>query len=168
MRTAATIILVLLISLNLSAQEINQTIKDTKTGNDILYGEVTREGLQQFGEWFDLEYNAYQPNETMIAYLKESHQKLPYLFIVLATWCGDSREHVPHFFKIADMIGYPADKIFMLAVDREKQAGDFCLADFNIQLVPTFIFTAQGEEKGRIIESPITSLEEDMLSIINH
>jgi hypothetical protein len=54
----------------------------------------------------------------------------------------------------------------MVAVDREKKGGEFCLADFEINLVPTFIFTQQGNEIGRIIETPVVSLEQDLLNII--
>jgi hypothetical protein len=53
----------------------------------------------------------------------------------------------------------------MVAVDRDKKTKDFCLGDYNIQLVPTFIFTRESEETGRIIETPTTTLEGDLLDI---
>lgn len=161
---------IFLISVSLTnvalAQQENQIVKDEKTGNDIFVGAVTREGLTNISNWFNEEYGFYNPDSSAIAVLRENKDKLPQLFIVLATWCGDSKEHVPHFFKIADQIGYPQEKIFMVAVDREKKGGEFCLADFEINLVPTFIFTKQGEEIGRIIETPVVSLEQDILNII--
>lgn len=153
--------------ISLKAQESDIIVKDSITGNDILYGATTREGLSNIGSWFTEEYQLYSPDQTAIDLLKINIDKLPHLFIVLGTWCGDSKEHVPHFYKIADMIGYPEEKIFMVSVDRKKTGGDFCLADFEITLVPTFIFTQKGEEIGRIIETPIISLEQDLVNILN-
>lgn len=148
------------------SQAVNKVFKDEKTGNDMFVGEVSREGLTNLAGWFNEEYNLYKPDTTAVNYLKTNRQSLPYLFIVMGTWCGDSKEHVPHFYKIADMIDYPKDKIFVVAVDRDKKGGDFCLADFNITLVPTFIFTRNGEEVGRIIETPAISLEQDIVNIM--
>lgn len=165
-------IFILLVFLNLCtgnfliAQESDKIVKDTKTGNDILLGAVTREGLINIGTWFTEEYDLYVPDSASINYLIQNREKLPYVFVVLGTWCGDSKEHVPHFYKIMDRIDYPASKVFMVSVDRDKKAGEFCLADFDITLVPTFIFTAKGEEIGRIIETPVESLEKDLVNII--
>ncbi len=164
--------LVLFISLtvmsfkSIQAQETDIVKIDSVSGKEILVGAVTREGLQNFGEWFDANYETYSPDSDVIKKLMDNTNKLPEIFVVLATWCGDSREHVPHFFKIIDQIGYPEQKIFMVSVDRSKKGGDFCLADFNINLVPTFIFTRGGEEIGRIIEAPETTLENDLLKIV--
>ena len=54
----------------------------------------------------------------------------------------------------------------MVAVDRNKKAKDFCIGDYDIKLVPTFIFTDQGEETGRIIETPVETLERDFLNVL--
>lgn len=150
----------------ISAQTANQIVIDTVTGNEIICGETTRDGLIKIGDWFNEGYSNYQPNNEIIKNLLELKSDLPNILVVLGTWCGDSKEHVPHFFKVIDDIGYPVDKIFMVAVDRSKKGGDFCLTDFDIQLVPTFIFTKNGEEIGRIIETPLTNVEQDMLDII--
>lgn len=166
------LICILIVFLSLStgkillAQESNKIGKDVKTGNDILIGAVTREGLINIGTWFTEEYDLYKPDSASIDFLIQNRESLPNLFVVLGTWCGDSKEHVPHFYKIMDLIGYPASKVFMVSVDRDKKAEEFCLADFEITLVPTFIFTSSGEEIGRIIETPLESLEKDLVNII--
>jgi len=54
----------------------------------------------------------------------------------------------------------------MFAVDRDKKAGDCAIDYLKIELVPTIIFYKQDTEIGRIVESPQTSLEEDMVDII--
>ena len=57
-------------------------------------------------------------------------------------------------------------------VDRKKECsncGDYNTEFFNIKFVPSFIILKEsfGKEKGRIVESPTKSLEEDLLKIIN-
>ncbi|HLN52501.1 MAG TPA: thioredoxin family protein [Lentimicrobium sp.] len=166
------VILSVLISVSAFSQEVNAIQKDPKTGNDMIVGEVTREGLMKLPSWstdeykFSDEYQLYSPDSASISYLNENKSDLPYVFVVLGTWCGDSKDQLPRFLKIADIIGYPAEKVFMVAVDRDKKGGSFCLADFEITLVPTFIFTSKGEEIGRIIESPQTTLEQDLVNLM--
>jgi len=86
--------------------------------------------------------------------------------VVLGTWCPDSRREVPRFMKIVDLWGFPKQKIHMIGVDLDKVAplGNFSLLD--IQRVPTFIFYKNNIEAGRIIETPVTSLEQDMVKIL--
>ena len=39
--------------------------------------------------------------------------------------------------------------------------------DLDIELVPTFIFYRNGEELGRIVETPEDTLEKDLAEIVN-
>jgi thiol-disulfide isomerase/thioredoxin len=167
MRNTLILAFFLLTFTSLKAQDDNLKVFDEKSEKDILLGSVTREGLISMGGWFNEEYNAYQPNQEIINNIKLQSNKYPYIFIILGTWCGDSREQVPHFLKIMDQLSFPPEQIYMVAVDRNKRAGNFCIGDFNVTLVPTFIFTADGEETGRIVETPVTSLEQDFLNILN-
>ncbi len=167
MKNTLLIALFLISLTSLKAQDDNKLVPDEKSGKDILIGTVTRDGLISMGTWFNDTYNAYQPNPEIIGNIKTFSDHYPYVFIVLGTWCSDSREQVPHFLKILDQLSYPPEQVFMVAVDRNKKAGNFCIGDFNVTLVPTFIMTVDGEETGRIIETPVTSLEQDFLNILN-
>ncbi len=166
MRNITLTFIIMISSLFAGAQDNNQRIIDEKSGKEILIGTTTREGLDDFGDWYDTEYQQYQPDSSIITQIRNFGDNYPWIFIVMGTWCGDSRQQVPRFFKILDQLNYPSERIFMVAVDRDKKTKDFCLGDYNIQLVPTFIFTSDGEETGRIIETPGTTLEGDLLSII--
>jgi thiol-disulfide isomerase/thioredoxin len=148
------------------AHDDNQRITDEKSGKEILIGTVTRAGLEEIGDWFATEYQKYRPDTNDISLIKNFQSDYPFVFIVLGTWCGDSHEQVPRFFKILDQLEYPSEKVFMVAVDRDKKAKDFCIGDYDITLVPTFIITDQGEETGRIIETPAETLERDLLNIL--
>lgn len=88
------------------------------------------------------------------------------MLVLLGTWCGDSIREVPRFLKIADLAGIPPTSITYYAVDRTKKSADGVTDKYRLERVPTFIFLKQGNEVGRIIESPKNSLEEDMLVIL--
>ena len=169
MRNHALALTMLLMStVILHAQEPNQRITDERSGREILIGNVTREGLENFGEWFNSGYQQYTPDSKHMDTIRRYETEYPDIFIVLGTWCGDSREQLPYFFKILDQLDYPPEKVSMIAVDRDKNAGNYKAADNNIQLVPTFIFTMNGKETGHIIETPERSLEQDFLNILQN
>ncbi|MCB1223379.1 MAG: hypothetical protein KDK21_05555, partial [Mesotoga sp.] len=86
--------------------------------------------------------------------------------IVLGTWCSDSRREVPRFMKIIDLWGFPREKIRFIGVDINKIAPLEEYSGLDIERVPTFIFFEKKIEKGRIIEVPVTSLEQDTENIL--
>ncbi|MBN2727820.1 MAG: thioredoxin family protein [Bacteroidales bacterium] len=160
---------VLLIT-QLFGQEINQTMIDTSRDQEILIGDCNREGLlgEVFGDNFDIEYDLYTPDPDVMANLGLYNGDYN-IIIVLGSWCGDSREQVPRFLRIIDMLGLTDNAIRIIAVDRTKSAGDLEKEPevaLNTERVPTFILINEGIEMGRIIETPEETLELDVLKIL--
>ena len=155
--------------LSLFGQETNKRVFDEKSQTEILVGTCTRDGLLgcAFAEDYNIEYPMYKPNDTVVAQIKDMIGGLKCV-IVLGTWCGDSKEQVPRFFKILDQTGAVFDNLEIFCVDRQKEApGLEIKTTYNIEKVPTFIFFRDGTEIGRIIETPKVSLENDMLEIFS-
>lgn len=155
-----------------SAQEFNNTIIDTTRDQEILIGDCNRDGLKSdvFGGQFDFEYDLITPDITTIENLKLYNGDYN-IIIVLGSWCSDSREQVPRFLRIIDELGLSDDIIRMIAVDRTKNLGELKEkpeVELNIERVPTFIFIDEGIEIGRIVETPIETLERDMLKILKN
>jgi len=152
----------------LFSQEINKKIIDPRLDKEILYGYCDRSGLEkgEFGKSFDEYYQIYQPDQAVLDSLKLKKKGVEIL-IVLGTWCSDSQEQVPKFFKILDKIKFDKKSVEMICVNRDKDAGDVETVNYNIQKVPTFIVYRKGQEIGRIIETPYTSLEKDLLMFFN-
>ncbi len=150
------------------SQEMNKKYTDPKLGEEILYGDCNRQGLKQgdFGRSFSEYYRIYQPDKSIISELKKKKQGVEIL-IVLGTWCSDSQEQVPKFFKILDKIYFSNKNVRMICVSSDKEAGAVETAGYNIQKVPTFIIYRNGKEIGRIIETPYASLEKDLLMFFN-
>jgi thiol-disulfide isomerase/thioredoxin len=86
--------------------------------------------------------------------------------IFFGGWCGDSKREVPRFLRLADESGFPKSRIRLYALDRTKKSDDGLTEKFGIERIPTFIFLKDGKEIGRITESPGTTLEGDVLTIL--
>jgi thiol-disulfide isomerase/thioredoxin len=117
-------------------------------------------------EWFLKGYDDYVFNSDVVNKLTEISKDDLTIKIVMGTWCPDSRREVPRFMKIMDAWKFPSEKITFIGVDNGKLSpiGEFDKLD--IQRVPTFIFYKNNIEVGRIIENPVTSLEQDMVNIL--
>lgn len=151
------------------AQELNKVIVDEKYNKEVLVGMCDRSGLESgvFAEDFNKGYNDYVPDESIIKQLKKKKKGLE-IVIVMASWCGDSKEQVPRFYKILDGMGFKDDKVKLIALDGAKTAGDTDISGLGIERVPTFIFYKDGRDIGKIVESPTgSSLEKDMLLILS-
>ena len=160
------IALIIFAGSSIQAQEVNKTMFDEDKDKEILRGGCTRAGLTdaKFGD-FSGEYEDYAVDPELISELKATGLNYSIL-VVLGSWCQDSREQVPRFFRILDAIGYDDGEISMIAVDGNKKCTEFDISEFDIEFVPTFIFYRQGEEIGRIVETPEVSLEADWLGIV--
>jgi tetratricopeptide (TPR) repeat protein len=139
--------------------------------NKKLLGACNRDSLLQapWKEWFEPNYAAYSADNELIAKLKKSLTKEFSFEIFFGTWCGDSKREVPRFYKIADAIGIPEQKIKLIGVDSGeayKQGPNAETYGKAIYRVATFIVLKSNVEVGRLIEHPVTTLEEDLYKII--
>ena len=135
---------------------------------EFLVGKVDRKSLQEgdFGQHFLEEYKNYNANLNIVNDI--GYEFYGYeIIVVMATWCHDSQEQVPRFFKIMDILNFNTNHIKIICVDKEKSGGDTDISNLNIELVPTFIFYRNDNEKGRIIETPENTIENDILDILN-
>ena len=117
-------------------------------------------------QWFQKEYDGYRFNEDAVKKLTELVKEDLTIKIVMGSWCPDSRREVPRFIKILDYLKFPAEKIVYIGTDISKIAPVGGYNQLDIQRVPTFIFYKKNVEAGRIIEVPLTSLEQDMVNIL--
>jgi tetratricopeptide (TPR) repeat protein len=149
----------------------NAEIKNEQ-GNTILAGHCSLNIMQQglYKEWFDKSYDAYTIDTATAAALKPLLEKTT-IEIFLGSWCGDSKREVPRMIKILQAASFDTSKLKIVFVDNStntyKQSPQHEEAGKNIFRVPTFI-AYDNKEIGRIIESPLVSLEKDLLAILEH
>ncbi|MFA6232919.1 MAG: hypothetical protein WC824_01855 [Bacteroidota bacterium] len=132
----------------------------------VLTGPITVTDLLDLPGWFDEDYLAYQPQSQYLDLIPQYLEDVD-IVCVLGTWCSDSRREVPRMVRILQAKMIPPEKLQMIAVDREKRSPNGEASQFSVELVPTFVFIRNGKEIGRIVESPLASLEKDMLGIID-
>lgn len=142
--------------------------QEEKTQEIMLIGKINKSDLQKnpYGIWFNTGEDGYSTKNEELSALKSYEQNYN-IKIFMGTWCGDSKEQVPHFYKILKQMNFDLNKVTLIAVDKTKTTPDHLEKDLNITHVPTFIFYKNGKEIHRIVESPAVSLENDMLKIIS-
>ncbi len=149
---------------------LNQTSKDSH-GNEMLLGKCTRAALLQspFADWFKPNYDSYVVDSFTCNFIRPLLASKS-ITVFMGTWCGDSRREVPRVLKMLDCCGFPINDLALVMVGNSdslyKKSPQHEEAGKNIVRVPTIIVEQKNAEIGRIIESPITSLEKDLLAIL--
>ncbi len=131
-----------------------------------LLGPLSKEEiLENFPDWQE-KVASYVPNMEVIEKLQSIQYQVE-IEIFLGTWCPDTKRNVSAYFQIMDMVDNPFFTTTYIGIPRDKDSREPYIEGKNIVKVPTFIVLINDEEKGRIIENPIKSVEEDLLDIIN-
>ncbi len=157
-----------LVACKTGENSINTIVYSEETRQDILLGPVNKSGfhLEPFQKWFETNYSNYEVEKKTMDSISLSTWEGIEITVVLATWCPDTRRELPRLLKILDYAEVPDEHIRLISVNREKKVPSMDLDYLNIQRVPTMIFFRDGEEIGRIVESPEKTLEQDMLKIM--
>lgn len=169
MRIFLFIWLLLITFSSVYAQDVNCKITDEQINEEILIGYCNFEGLQSqpFAVWFEDQFSNYEPDRDVIDEINSQKLSSLQIIIVLGTWCGDSKREVPRFFNILDVLGMDLHEVKMIAVNTYKMAENTNVSRYNIKKVPTFIFLDNGNEIGRIVETPEKTLEKDIVKILS-
>jgi len=145
-------------------------VEEEKEELPILVGIKERDDLTAepyLSAWFGDTYQTYNVDEALVkkvAPLLEGVQ----IKLFMGTWCEDSQREVPQFFKILDKVLFNEVKgLTLITVTRDKDTPDHLEEGLDITNVPTIIFYKDGKELNRIVESPVVSLEDDMLRILS-
>jgi thiol-disulfide isomerase/thioredoxin len=142
------------------------------SGKPMLLGQQPISALKKapFGDWFNKNYAAYQANDNLTEKIKPLLQDKQ-LLVFLGTWCGDSKREVPRMLKILDHYGVSHSNVKLIMLDEHdsvyKQSPAHEEKGLNIHRVPTFIVYQNQAELGRIVESPVVTLEKDLLQILS-
>jgi len=157
---------------SVAQQSYNHEQTDSK-GNKILLGENSKEKLQQepYGTWFNKNYTDYKLDTTSCELLKSRLADKKFV-IFMGTWCGDSRREVPRMFRILDYCGVKPSHIKLIMLSNQdsvyKQSPAHEELGMEIHRVPDLIVFEKKKETGRIIESPVVSIEKDLLAIASN
>ena len=102
-------------------------------------------------KWFQQNYKLGSPDASAVDAFKK-HLNDFQMVVFLGTWCEDTQNLLPQFYRLADASGYTEDNITLIGVDRPKTTLDDLHRAFHIIDVPTFIVMKDGKEVGRVVE----------------
>ncbi len=119
--------------------------------------------------WFKAGYDRAQiPSNDSLKILRSFSDRLEILAFV-GTWCGDCIEHLPVLVRIADEAQIPQERLILIGLDRSKSLGQALSSSaeqFKIERLPTFVILLDGQEIGRIVETPASGVLEDLAAIL--
>jgi len=152
-----------------SGQALSVEVKDSR-GNPELLGIWPEERLTRppYDSWFVKNYSEYAVDSLTADRLKGNLKDRSFV-IVMGTWCGDSKREVPRILKILRYCGIAPSAVQLIMVSDAdslyKQSPGHEERGLDIFRVPDLIVLNHGREMGRIIESPVVSLEKDLLAL---
>src|SRR5205809_4292624 len=129
-----------------------QVSYDTK-GRKVLRGLITRADIENdtaFG-WFKKNYSLGRPDANAVIAFKQHANEFKML-VFAGTWCPDTQNLLPEFYRLTDASGYADSSITLIGVDNEKTTLDNLNTTFHLVDVPTFIVMKDGKEIGRVVE----------------
>ena len=137
------------------------------SGTKVIKGTFERSDISEdpLFPWYKSNYDTYQLDSSVINELKPLMNNVRFV-VVVGTWCGDSKRELPHTFKILDAVSVSEDDVHLFGVDRSKKSTDGTTERYTISRVPTLIVLRGDEELGRIVESPRSTQEKDLLRIL--
>ncbi|SDW37869.1 Thiol-disulfide isomerase or thioredoxin [Lutibacter oricola] len=162
------LLLLSLLTLLISCKIQKKTTKATTNNDGDLIGIAIKSNflVEPHKDWFDFSYNDYTPNKEIIKQLKPLINSVK-IKTFMGTWCGDSQEQIPVFYKVLEATEFNFNNLEMVTVNRKKKAPKSLQKGFNIIRVPTIIIFKNNEEIGRLVEYPRETIEADLLKIIS-
>ena len=158
---------IIIITIQLNSQDY-KIVPDEKNGELLILGYCPASIIidSLFKDTWTTEYDNYQPDYETLDSLEGKLEDVT-IKIVFRSTCSDSREQLPRLFKILNELNYDVNSITLIGVNREKQGLSNETEGLELELVPTIIFYKDGSEIGRIVETPVESLEKDLFIIIS-
>lgn len=171
MKNSILILITILCSIIGNTQEVNKEIAIADE-TPFLLGKINKDGLtsEHYNSWFSKNYEDYKLDKATIEAIKSKLNQYQ-ITLFMGTWCGDSKQEVPRFYKILEACNFPEEQLTVIALSKKpymyKQSPNHYEAGLNIHRVPTFIFYKNRKEVNRIVEHPVETLEKDILNIID-
>jgi hypothetical protein len=142
-------------------------VKRDKDGSKMLIGTATEDALMndKAFKWFKDGYDQYRPDSISVKTIAKYASSLR-LVAFGGTWCSDTHDLLPGFYKSMDAASIQPPQITLHLVNRDKKSKDGSAERYHVTNVPTFIIYLGDHEIGKIVESTKTSIEADIATIL--
>ena len=109
--------------------------------------------------------DVYEPDGAIVERLRAIDAPVT-LQVVLATWCGDSRQHVPRLLKSIARAANPNITVELTGIGPDFLSPMDVVVNANVTNVPTVIVRRGAQEVGRFVETPANgTVEADIADI---
>ncbi len=135
-------------------------------GERMLLGETSYEDILYFFPDWREGHDTAVADPGIVQQLAVIDEPLDVLLFV-GTWCSDSRNGVPLFMKTLAEAENPNIRVRIFGVDREKRDPNGLAATYRIERVPTFVILSEGQELGRMVETPAVTFAQDLLQLLD-
>ncbi len=135
------------------AMKVNYTVVPDDRAK-ILKGVINRKIIETDTafKWFQENMKWGSADAAAVETFKKQKDKFS-LIVFGGTWCHDTQNLLPIFYRLIDKSSYPDKKITLIGVDRPKTTIKNLHNQYKITNVPTFIvINSSGQEVGRVTE----------------
>lgn len=133
--------------------------------NFLPLGEMTWMQIISGSNVFNMRYVDYIPNSDAIQTIHNYPKPLE-IKVFWGDWCKDSKKHVPGFIKSMEFAENKNIQVVYINLNRQKKEPAEAIAGWDIQHIPTFVVISNGKEVGRVVETPKTTIEQDIAEIL--
>lgn len=157
MKRFATVLAALLLFASCAVKNAQNTKARYEVSNDqgvkILKGVINRRLIENDTSfrWFSENMRYGQTDPAAIESFRKNKNKFN-LVVFGGTWCHDTQNLLPGFYRLVDKSGYPENKITLIGVDRAKTTLNNLQTKYGVTRVPTFIVMQGDREVGRVVE----------------
>ncbi len=126
---------------------------DAQNGSKVLKGLLNRSDIENDTsfKWFKQNMKLGQADASAVSAFEKNGSKFQ-MVVFGGTWCEDTQNLLPVFYRLVDKANYPDSNITLIGVDRAKTTLYDLHNVFHIIDVPTFIVMRDGKEVGRVVE----------------
>lgn len=149
------------------SQDDKPQVSIDEKGRKVAVGQLSEQFLlsDSVYSWFKNGMDAYTPDNDAVAFLQRESGNFS-VIIYGGTWCSDTQELLPKFYKVAHDADLDINAIKLYGLDADKLGLNKVKPENNIENVPTFIILKDGKEIGRIVETVRSSIEKDIVRIL--
>jgi hypothetical protein len=142
-------------------------ITKDKDGSKMLVGIADKSKLMDDNafSWFKKGYTQYKPNSVAIKTIIRQASSL-HIVVFGGTWCSDTHDLLPGFYKAMDAAGIKDSQIKLYLVNRDKKTKDGASDKYQITNVPTIIVFKGDVQLGKVVEIAKTTIEADIAAML--
>jgi thiol-disulfide isomerase/thioredoxin len=164
LRYATWVLVLLLCAVGVGPAEAGDEDRPAWVPDEHVIGTLPVERFGQRLPVWEEAVRRHEPDAGVVEALR--HAPAATIEILFATWCGDSYDHVPPLLSALREAANPDLHVELIGLGRDKMEPEGRGVLRRVERVPTIVVLREGEEIGRIVETPESSADRDVARIL--